>query len=68
MADVKLTNIADVTGTYDSITTTLISEAIIPDLISGLTIVKTAKLQHLAVLVNSIPHFQDILILNENLF
>ena len=64
MADVKLTNIADVTGTYDSITTTLISEAIIPDL----TIVKTAKLQHLAVLVNSIPHFQDILILNENLF
>ena len=29
MADVKLTDIADVTGTYDSIPTTLTSEAII---------------------------------------
>lgn len=42
MADVKLTDIADVTGTYDSIPTTLTSEAIIIDLISGLTIVKNS--------------------------
>lgn len=48
MADVKLTNIADVTGTYDSIPTTLTSEAIITDLISGLTIVKTADKQNWA--------------------
>ena len=38
MADVKLSNIADVTGNYDSIPTTLTSEAVITDLISGLTI------------------------------
>lgn len=48
MADVKLTNVADVTGTYDSIPTTLTSEAIITDLISGLTIVKTADKQNWA--------------------
>ena len=48
MADVKLTNIADVTGTYDSIPTTITSEAIITDLISGLTIVKTADKQNWA--------------------
>ena len=42
MADVKLTDIADVTGTSDSIPTTLTSEAIITDLISGLTIVKNS--------------------------
>ena len=48
MADVKLTNIADVTGTYDSIPTTLTSEGIITDLISGLTIVKTADKQNWA--------------------
>ena len=42
MADVKLTDIADVTGAYDSIPTTLTSEAIITDLISGLTIVKNS--------------------------
>lgn len=44
----KLTNVADVTGTYDSIPTTLTSEAIITDLISGLTIVKTADKQNWA--------------------
>lgn len=48
MADVKLTNVPDVTGTYDSIPTTLTSEAIITDLISGLTIVKTADKQNWA--------------------
>lgn len=48
MADVKLTNVANVTGTYDSIPTTLVSEAIITDLISGLTIVKTADKQNWA--------------------
>ena len=48
MADVKLTNIANVTGTYDSIPTTLTSEAIITDLISGLTIIKTADKQNWA--------------------
>ena len=48
MANVKLTNIADVTGTYDSIPTTLTSEAIITDLISGLTIIKTADKQNWA--------------------
>ena len=48
MADVKLTNVADVTGTYDSIPTTLTSEAIITDLISGLTIIKTADKQNWA--------------------
>lgn len=48
MADVKLTNVADVTGTYDSIPTTLTLEAIITDLISGLTIIKTADKQNWA--------------------
>lgn len=48
MADVKLTNIANVTGTYDSIPTTPTSEAIITDLISGLTIIKTADRQNWA--------------------
>lgn len=48
MADVKLSNIANVVGTYDSIPTTLTSEAVITDLISGLTIVKTADKQNWA--------------------
>ena len=48
MADVKLTNIADVTGNYDSIPTTLTSEAVITSLISGLTIVKSADKQNWA--------------------
>lgn len=48
MADVKLSNIANVTGTYDSIPTTLTSEAVITDMISGLTIVKTADKQNWA--------------------
>lgn len=39
---------ADVTGTYDSIPTTLTLEAIITDLISGLTIIKTADKQNWA--------------------
>ena len=38
MADVKLSNIANVLGTYDAIPTTLTSEAVITDLIYGLTI------------------------------
>lgn len=48
MADVKLSNIANVTGNYDSIPTTLTSEAVITDLISGLTIVKVADKQNWA--------------------
>lgn len=48
MADVKLTNIADVTGNYDSIPTTLTSEAVITSLISGLTMVKSADKQNWA--------------------
>ena len=45
MADVKLSNIANVTGTYDSVATALTSEAIITSMITGLTIVKTANKQ-----------------------
>lgn len=48
MADVKLSNIANVTGTYDSIPTTLTSEAVITEMIAGLTIVKTADKQNWA--------------------
>ena len=46
MADVKLSNIANVTGTYDSIPTTLTSEAVITEMIAGLTISKTADKQN----------------------
>lgn len=42
MADVKLSNIANVTGTYDSVPTTLTSEAVITEMITCLTIVKSA--------------------------
>lgn len=48
MADVKLSNIANVTGTYDSIPTTLTSETVITDMIVGLTIVKVADKQNWA--------------------
>lgn len=48
MADIKLSNIATITGTYDSIATALSSEAVITSLISGLTIVKTADKQNWA--------------------
>lgn len=48
MADVKLSNIANVTGNYDSIPTTLTSEAVITEIIAGLTIVKTADKQNWA--------------------
>ena len=48
MADVKLSNIANVTGTYDSIPTTLPSEAVITEMIAGLTILKTADKQNWA--------------------
>ena len=48
MADVKLSNIANVTGTYDSVPTTLISEAVITEMIAGLTILKTADKQNWA--------------------
>lgn len=40
MADVKLSNIANVTGIYDSVATALSSEAVITSMITGLTIVK----------------------------
>mgnify|MGYP000044284677 FL=1 len=42
MADLKLSNIASITGNYDSIATVLNSEVVIKSLISGLTIIKTA--------------------------
>lgn len=48
MADVKLSNIANVTGNYDSIPTTLTSEAVITEMITGLTIVKVADKQNWA--------------------
>lgn len=48
MADIKLSNIANVTGNYDSIPTTLTSEAVITEMITGLTIVKTADKQNWA--------------------
>lgn len=48
MADIKLSNIANVTGNYDAIPTTLTSEAVITEMISGLTIVKTADKQNWA--------------------
>ena len=48
MADVKLSNIANVTGNYDSIPTTLTSEAVITEMIAGLTILKTADKQNWA--------------------
>ena len=46
MADVKLSNIASVTGTYDSVATALSSETFITSMITGLTIVKTADKQN----------------------
>ena len=48
MADVKLSNIANVTGNYDAIPTTLTSEAVITEMIAGLTILKTADKQNWA--------------------
>ena len=48
MADVKLSNIAKVTGTYDSIPTALTSEAVITEMIAGLTILKIADKQNWA--------------------
>lgn len=48
MADVTLSNIANVTGNYDAIPTTLTSEAVITEMIAGLTIVKTADKQNWA--------------------
>ena len=48
MASTKLSNIANVVGNYDSIPTTLTSEAVITDIISGLTILKTADKQNWA--------------------
>ena len=48
MASVRLNNIANVTGNYDSIPTTLTSEAVITDIIEGLSIVKTADKQNWA--------------------
>lgn len=48
MADTKLSNTANITGTYDNIPTVLTSEAVITELISGLTIVKIADKQNWA--------------------
>lgn len=48
MADIKLSNIASVTGTYDAVPVTLESEAVITEIISGLTIQKTANKQNWA--------------------
>lgn len=48
MASVRLNNIANVTGNYDSIPTTLTSEAVITEIIEGLSIVKTADKQNWA--------------------
>lgn len=48
MADVTLSNIANVTGNYESVPTTLVSEAVITELIAGLTIVKAADKQNWA--------------------
>lgn len=45
MANVKLSYITNVTGTYVSVTTALSSETIITSMITGLTIVKTADKQ-----------------------
>lgn len=48
MASTKLSNIANVVGNYDSVPTTLTSEAVITEMIAGLTIVKTADKQNWA--------------------
>ena len=40
MADVKLSNTATIVGNYDAIPTTLVSEAVITEIIAGLTIEK----------------------------
>lgn len=48
MADAKLSNIANVTGMYDYIPTTFTSEAVITDVIAGLTIVRGADKQNWA--------------------
>ena len=48
MADITLSNIANVTGQYDAIPTTLTSEAVITEIITGLTILKTADKQNWA--------------------
>lgn len=48
MADVTLSNIANVTGDYDAIPTTLTSEAVITEMIAELTIVKTVDKQNCA--------------------
>ena len=48
MADLKLSNIASITGNYDSIAPVLTFEAVITSLIFGLTIVKTADKENWA--------------------
>ena len=48
MADVSLSNIASVTGTYDSIPVTLDSEAVVTEIVNGLTIQKVADKQNWA--------------------
>lgn len=48
MASVKLTNTANVVGNYESVPTTLTSEAVITEMITGLTIIKTADKQNWA--------------------
>ena len=46
MADVTLSNIAEVTGTYASIPTTVTSQAVVTEIIKGLTITKVADKQN----------------------
>ena len=48
MADVSLSNTANVTGNYDAVPVTLESEAVITEIINGLTIQKTADKQNWA--------------------
>lgn len=48
MADVSFSNTANVTGNYDAVPVTLESEAVITEIINGLTIQKTADKQNWA--------------------
>ncbi len=61
MADVKLSNIANVTGTYDSVSTALSSEAVITSMITGLTIEELLRSSYLFFYINSsVDSFQCI--------
>ena len=61
MADVKLSNIANVTGTYDSVSTALSSEEVITSMITGLTIEELLRSSYLFFYINSsVDSFQCI--------